>query len=214
MITYIIIGVTIIVSIMAFPPQIAAPDFLRKPGLINRLEFNPYLVYHRKQYYRLFTSALVHSGWFHLLINMFVLYSFGRLVEAYFVSYFGFAGGELLYLFFYVSAVAVASLADLNKFKDSPYYNAVGASGAVSAVVYAAILFQPLSKLYIFPIPIPIPAILFGVIYLLYESQMAKRQVDNIGHSAHFYGSLYGLLFPILLRPAFFMEFLSKLHLL
>ncbi|MBP5637367.1 MAG: rhomboid family intramembrane serine protease [Bacteroidales bacterium] len=110
-----------------------------------------------------------------------------------------------------ITAIAVSTIGDLLKYRDQAGYNAVGASGAVSAILFASILFEPKMGIYIFMIPIPIPGYIFAPLYLLYFWSMAKRNVDNIGHTAHFWGAVYGLLFPLACRPSIFLHFLSQL---
>ena len=119
----------------------------------------------------------------------------------------------ILYVLLYVSALAVSTVGDLLKNKDNPYYSAVGASGAVSAVLFASILFEPKMGIYIYLIPIPVPGYIFAPLYLLYCWYMAKRNMDNIGHTAHFWGAVYGLLFPLVCRPDIFHHFLTQLGL-
>jgi membrane associated rhomboid family serine protease len=102
-------------------------------------------------------------------------------------------------------------LYDFGKYKDNAYYNAVGASGAVSAIVFASILFNPGGKIYLFFIPIGIPAVIFGALYLVYSYYMSKRGRDNVGHSAHFWGAVFGFVFTILLKPELFMLFVEKI---
>ena len=202
MITLIIIAVTALVSILCFS---GALD-------VNAWVFNATKVWHRKQWYRMLSYGLVHGGWGHLFFNMLTLYFFGSVVEQYFGAAFGGTAGIVLYIVLYVSALAVSTIGDLIKYKDSPGYNAVGASGAVSAVLFASILFEPKMGIYIYLIPIPIPAYIFAPIYLIYCIIMARKNVDNIGHSAHFWGAVYGLLFPLLLRPDIFTHFLNQLQ--
>ena len=157
--------------------------------------------------------GLVHGGWGHLLFNMLTLYFFGTVVEQYFQVAFGHTPGIILYVVLYVSAIAVSTIGDLVKYKDAPGYNAVGASGAVSAVLFASILFEPKMGIYIYLIPIPVPGYIFAPLYLLYCWYMAKRNMDNIGHTAHFWGAVYGLVFPLIFRPDIFHHFLSQLGL-
>ena len=195
--------VTCTVSLLCFNGRL---DF-------NALKFNAYEVWHRKQWHRMLTYGLVHSGWGHLLFNMLTLFFFGKVVEQYFAAAFGSTAGTVLYLVLYVSALAVSTVADLLKFKNDYSYNAVGASGAVSAILFASILFEPRMGIYIFMIPIPVPGYIFAPLYLLYCWYMARRNIDNIGHSAHFWGAVYGLVFPLLCRPDIFSHFLSQLGL-
>ncbi len=157
--------------------------------------------------------GLVHGGWGHLFFNMLTLYFFGRVVEQYFRLAFGSSLGIILYVVLYVTAIAVSTVWDLVKYKDDGNYNAVGASGAVSAILFASILFEPKMGIYIYLIPIPVPGYIFAPLYLLYCWYMAKRNMDNIGHSAHFWGAVYGLLFPLVCRPDIFQHFLAQLGL-
>lgn len=180
---------------------------------INTLMFNAWQVYHGKQWYRMLSYGLVHSGWGHLFFNMLTLYFFGTVVEQYFQAAFGDISGIILYVVLYVSAIAVSTIGDLVKYKDDYGYNAVGASGAVSAVLFASILFEPKMGIYIYLIPIPVPGYIFAPLYLLYCWWAAKKNTDNIGHTAHFWGAVYGLAFPLLFRPDIFMHFLSRLGL-
>lgn len=191
MLTVIIIAITCIVSILCFNGTLNG----------NKLIFNAYQVWHRKELYRMLTSGMIHSGWGHLFFNMLTLYFFGRVVEQYFSAAFGGVLGTVLYVVLYVSALAISSLGDLVKYRNNWNYNALGASGAVSAVLFASILFAPKMGIYIYLIPIPVPGYIFAPLYLLYCWYMAKRNMDNIGHTAHFWGAVYGILFPIICKP-------------
>jgi membrane associated rhomboid family serine protease len=178
---------------------------------IDVLKFNAYDTWHRKKWYQMFSYGLVHANWGHLFFNMLTLYFFGTVVERYFQAAFGSSDGLALYVILYVSAIAVSTIGDLIKYKDDCHYSAVGASGAVSAVLFASILFEPKMGIYIYLIPIPVPGYIFAPLYLLYCWYMAKRNMDNIGHTAHFWGALYGLAFPLVCRPDIFHHFLSQL---
>lgn len=203
MITVIIIAITCIVSILCFNGTLNG----------NKLIFNAYQVWHRKEWYRMLTSGMIHSGWGHLFFNMLTLYFFGRVVEQYFSAAFGGVPGAVLYVMLYVSALAISSLGDLVKYRDNWNYNALGASGAVSAVLFASILFAPKMGIYIYLIPIPVPGYIFAPLYLLYCWYMAKRNMDNIGHTAHFWGAVYGILFPIICKPDVLSFCLSQFNL-
>ena len=143
----------------------------------------------------------------HLLINMFVLWSFGEIVETFLKNSFGLKG-ELYYVLLYVAGILFSTLVDFRNNKDNIYYNAVGASGAVSAVVFASILIYPGGSIFVFPIPIPIPSWLFGILYLAYSAYMAKRGTDNVGHTAHFWGAVVGVIFMLIVSPQTFSSFL------
>lgn len=197
-----IIVITCLVSILCFTGTLPS----------DRLKFSAYDIWHRKKWYRMLSYGLVHGGWGHLLFNMLTLYFFGEVVEKYFGAAFGETVGVILYVILYVSAIAVSTIGDLVKYRNDPYYSAVGASGAVSAILFASILFEPKMGIYMYFIPIPIPGYIFAPLYLLYCWWAARKNADNIGHSAHFWGAVYGLVFPLLLRPDLIVHFLSRLQ--
>jgi membrane associated rhomboid family serine protease len=199
--TYAIIAITVIISFLAF----------NNPELFQRLRFNAWLIKERKQNWRFFTYALLHAGWMHLLVNMFVFYSFGRFVEKVFQLEFGMGQGILYFVLLYVGGVLFSTLYDFSKQKSNPHYDAVGASGAVAAVLFSSILLAPTNSLFIFPIPFPVPAWLFGVLYLIYSVYMGKKGSDNIGHNAHFFGAVFGLVFTIIINPDFALGFFAQL---
>jgi membrane associated rhomboid family serine protease len=187
MINLIIIIITVLVSVLA----------LMRKDLFYRLSFNAYAVAHQRQWYRLLSYGFIHANWTHLLINMFVLWMFGEIVEDSYVYLFD-KKGHVMYLLLYVSSILISTMYDLKLYKEDYYYHAVGASGATSAVIFASILLFPLQKIYLFFIPIGIPAFIFGILFLIYSMYMAKRNVDNIGHNAHFFGAVYGFFFVVM----------------
>jgi membrane associated rhomboid family serine protease len=201
--TLFIVALTTLVSVMAFS----------RPELMIKLQFNPYQVYHRKQYYRLLSHALLHADWVHLFINMFVLFSFGTAVERYF-GHLEARGmlrfPQFTYLLLYIGAVVVSSLTTLKKQKDNHWYNSVGASGGVSAVIFTSIFFAPWQNLLLYAI-IPIPGIVFGGLYLAYSHYMSKKASDNINHDAHFIGAVFGLVFPLLIDFSLLGTFINQL---
>lgn len=149
--------------------------------------FNAYKVWHKKEWWRMFTNGLLHADGTHLIFNMITLWSFGEVVEA--------ALGARLYLLFYISALFASSIPDLLKHKDNWGYNALGASGAVSAVLFAAIVLDPSTGVLIMFIPVPIPGLLYGILYIGYSIYMAKNDsYSNIAHLAHLGGAIYGML--------------------
>ena len=203
MITLLIVIVTVLTSVAAF----------RRQELLYRFDLSPARIVHQKQYYRIFTHAFLHADYFHLGINMLVLYSFGSFIEQKFSALEAdgvIFSGPFFYLLLYAGSIAVASLPTITRYRNDEGYSALGASGAVSAVVFAYIFFAPLNKIYFYMV-LPIPGILFGVLYLVYSSYMGKRNKDNINHSAHFWGAVAGFLFPVLLDPSLFMDFLDQL---
>jgi len=191
---------TALISIIAF----------NNPELFNKLKFNAWLIRHKKESWRFFSYALIHSGWIHLFINMYVLYSFGGIVEKSFSAQFGLKG-ELYYILLYVGGIIFSTLLDFRKHKDDPYYNAVGASGAVSAVVFSSILLYPGGGIYIFPIPFAFPSWAFAILYLAYSAYMGRRGGDNIGHNAHFWGAIFGIVFTVILIPGIIQNFIEQL---
>lgn len=201
--TVFLVVATSIISVMAFYNQ----------QLFELFEFNPYKVVHRKQYWRLITHAFIHADWMHLIFNMIVLFSFGKGLEYYLSILKGMINLQFpvvaYYMAMYFSAIVVASLTTLKKYKDAIFYNSVGASGAVSTIVFACIFFNPWQKLLFLGI-LPIPGIIFGVLYLIYTQYMSKRNHDNINHDAHLLGALYGFTFPILLEPKLLYGFIEQ----
>jgi membrane associated rhomboid family serine protease len=195
-----IIILTVVISIVS----------LYNSEVFYRLKFNPFLALHSGQWYRFFTYGFVHAGWMHLFINMFVLYSFGNIVIECYVGIFGLKG-YYYFVLLYIGAIMLSTLPSYGKHKNDPAYNAVGASGAVSAVVFASILFVPLGRIYMYFIPIGIPAFIFGGLYLIYSAYMSRRGQDNIGHDAHFWGALYGIVFTIALKPKIVFYFTDQI---
>ncbi len=185
-ITLIIIIVTVLVSIGGFS----------RPKIIEDLIFYPPAVSQRGQWYRFFTCGLIHADFGHLLFNMLSLYFFGPEVERAFLEIFG-EMGKWLYLFLYVSALLFSLLPTYLKNKNNAQYRSLGASGAVSAVIFAGLMLAPGTEVYIFFIPIPIPGFIFAPLYVLISVLLDRRGGDNINHSAHIWGGLYGLLFVI-----------------
>ncbi|MBT7462935.1 MAG: rhomboid family intramembrane serine protease, partial [Bacteroidetes bacterium] len=172
-------------------------------------QFNAYQIIRRKQYLRLLLHGFLHANWTHLLVNMLVFYSFGRSLEVFFQHLFG----QLAPLYFaalYILAIIISPIYSLIKHRNNYHYNAVGASGAVSAVVFASIFFAPWEKIYFFGL-VPIPGIIFAFLYLIYCWQMSKKDGDNIAHDAHFFGAVFGLLFPIILNPKLLSYFIEQL---
>jgi membrane associated rhomboid family serine protease len=200
MITYIIIAITVLVSITS----------MDNPTLKNKMMFNAYMIHNRKEWYRFFSNGLIHADYIHLGFNMFSLYMFGRGVEEGYAYLFE-AKGVLFFILLYVGGIAMSSLYSYEKHKNDIYYNALGASGAVSAVIFAFIILHPTARLGFMFIPVPIPAYLFGFIFLGIEYYLGKRGNTNIGHDAHFWGAVYGALLTIILKPALVSEFIAQI---
>ncbi|MGB9745369.1 MAG: rhomboid family intramembrane serine protease [Bacteroidales bacterium] len=202
--TIILIILTTVVSVYVF----------QNPGLFNKLQLSPFMVVYRRQWYRLFSHGFIHADWIHLIVNMIVLYSFGTVAESVFdeLSVQGIISHpKLIFILMYISSVAVSSLFTLIKEKDNISYASVGASGAVSTVVFLTIFFFPIQKIYFYAI-IPMPGILFGILYLIYSQYMSMRSNDNINHDAHFIGALYGLVFPLFIEPDLIFHFADQIR--
>ncbi|MGV6862434.1 MAG: rhomboid family intramembrane serine protease [Putridiphycobacter sp.] len=211
-ITYIILIITVLVSIKAFEDQ----------GLMHKLIFNPFDVFRNNNWYRIFSHAFIHADFMHLGFNMYVLYMFGVQVTPQSQSfYFGFKSlepalvfdfGNLGYIYFgllYVGGIVASSLFSLFKHKNNPQYNSLGASGAVSAVVFGAILLNPTAKMGLMFIPIYLPAYIFGPLLIAVEYFLAKRGRTNIAHDAHIGGAIFGFLFVSLINPSYLTRFFN-----
>lgn len=185
-ITVIIVVVTCIVSFLAFSNQ----------RLINELIFYPPAIARENQWYRFFSNGLIHADIGHLAFNMISLYMFGRLVENSFTEIFG-GKGVVLYVILYISSLAVSLIPTYMQQKDNYEYRSLGASGAVSAVVFVGILLFPDFHIGLLFIPPVIPGFIFGPLYLIITAYLAKKGGGGINHSAHLWGALYGLAFII-----------------
>ncbi|GJM32494.1 MAG: rhomboid family intramembrane serine protease [Saprospiraceae bacterium] len=199
--TLILVVMTSLISYQAF----------NNPAMMQQLTFRPALIKQNGEFYRFLTSGFVHGSWSHLLINMFVLYQFGEFMEGFFSFIFGPGIGKIVYIIFYLSAIIIASIPTYFRYQDNFAYGAVGASGATSALIFGYILYDPW-QWFIFP---PLPALILGVGYLFYSSYMDKKGTDNIGHNAHFWGAVYGLLFTIVsivaMKPDMLNEIMGRL---
>lgn len=178
----------------------------RRPELQEKLMFNPYRIKHKGQWYRFVTSGLIHLGWVHLLFNMFTFYFFGNWVERYWVLIDGKEWGYFYFLLLYVGGIVVADIPTYLRYKNQPYYNSLGASGGVSAVIFATIFYNPAELVCIYAF-FCLPGFIWGIIYLVYSYLYDKRGTDSINHAAHFYGALYGFLLAFLIRPAAAIDF-------
>ena len=187
-ITLIIIIITVIISFSAFSNQ----------KIIDDLIFYPPAVTKQNQWYRFITCGLIHADVPHLIFNMFSLYMFGEFVERSFASPILFAEkGKFMYLGMYIIALFVCLIPTFIRHRNDYYYRSLGGSGAVSAVVFAGILFVPTAKLGFFFIPPIIPGYIFGPVYLIASTYLEKQAKDNVNHSAHIWGALFGIGFII-----------------
>lgn len=197
--TTIIIILNVIFSVAGFS----------KPYILRRFIFNPVAVRQNNQWERFITSGFLHGGWLHLLINMFVLFQFGQFVEQRFRQEFD-GSGYLEFMVLYIGALVISELPSYFKHRRNPNYNSLGASGAVAAILFTFILFEPWWLLYLFGL-IPVPAVVFGALYLFYSARMARQGEGAINHDAHFWGAVFGFGFTGLLKPMLYIDFLRNL---
>ena len=193
MLTLLIIAVTVVVSWLAF----------QKPRLADRLLLWPPAV-RRGQYDRLLTHGFVHADWSHLFFNMLTLFFFGRLTERLVTG----LAGPVMYVVFYLSAIVVAILPSWLRHRDDSHYRSLGASGAVAAMLFAAILIDPWMMILV---PIPVPGILYGVGYVAWSWWADRNSMDGVNHNAHLSGAIYGVLFMLLMDARIGMHFLTEL---
>ncbi len=177
--------------------------------MMSRFQLNPYMVIHRGEWFRVITHGFLHANYMHLFVNMFVLFMFGNAVEEYFRAYF--REKAILYLtLMYFGAIIVSVLSTLQKHKNDSWYNGVGASGAVSAVLFASVLFQPLTPLCLYGL-LCFPGFIWAVVYIIFSYYMGRKGADNINHDAHLFGALFGIAFILVLRPSTALEFADKI---
>lgn len=202
-ITLIIIVATVVVSLMANS----------NTDLYAKMMFNPYQVVHRKEWYRVISHGFIHdkNSLLHLIFNMYVLYSFGGMAEQILAQKLG-VFGLVFYVILYFGGMIVASIPSIVKHKDNYHYNSVGASGAVSAVLFAMVALHPvLMDIGILFLPFKMPSIIFGVLYLAYEMYMQKRGGTNIAHDAHIWGAIYGVVITLLFVPNAIINFINEI---
>lgn len=185
-ITLIIVIITAIISFTAFSNEKVKEDLI----------FHPPSVSQRNQWYRFFTCGFIHADFAHLIFNMISLYLFGQFVEEEFIRIFG-SNGKMLYVILYLVALPVSILPTYYKNKDNHYYYSLGASGAVSAVVFAGLMIAPYVEVGLFIIPPIIPGFVFGPLYLIISAYLDRKGGGNINHSAHIWGALFGVAFII-----------------
>lgn len=195
----ILIGITVLVSFSAFNDS----------QLFEKLHFSAYRVKHNKEYYRFLSNVLIHGDTTHLLFNMFSLYFLGNALEEMWMYDYGIQLGEIHFLALYVIGGVFANTYAFIKHQDNPYYRSVGASGAVSAIIFAAIVWAPEMNLRLLFIPVDIPAFIFGPIYLAYEYYGHKRGKSNIAHDAHIGGALIGIVYVLIINIDKGKEFIS-----
>jgi len=187
-----IFAITIITTIMAF----------NNVELLSNLILHPYSVARNKKTYTVITSGLIHNDWMHLAFNMFSYYFFAFQLEK--------LMGHWQFALLYIASLILSDLPTIYKHKDDYGYRCLGASGAVSAVIFGCIMYNPTAKMLIMPIPFGITAIVFGPLYLVYCYFASKQARDHVNHDAHMYGALSGLIIVIMLNTHVVNDFISE----
>lgn len=165
---------------------------------------NPVLIREQNEWHRFLTSGFIHANWPHLIFNMFTFYWVGKIVEMYFAAEFGPTGG-IYFLLFYLASIIISEIPSYLKHLHNRHYFSLGASGGVSAVLFAAIALDPT-----IPFFFALPGFLFGLLYLWYSWYASHRQSTNINHDAHFYGAVFGLVFPFIFMPQYSWDFIDQ----
>jgi membrane associated rhomboid family serine protease len=199
MITVIIVAITVLISLYAF----------NNADVMRKFIFNPYVVKTRGEYHRFITSGFLHQDHMHLIFNMITMWFFGKELEIIFAAVFG-AKGPFYFVLLYILAIIISDIPSYFKYAGTPGYNSLGASGGVSAILFAFILFDPLRKLYLY-FALPIPGFIFAALYVVYSYYQGKRGRDNINHTAHLVGGIFGLIFCIILFPSVVQNFIDQI---
>lgn len=185
-----------------------------REDIMYKLIMDPYSITKRKEYYRFVTSGFIHADYMHLFFNMYALWSFGSIVEGLFLHFYE-GLGAILYIAYYVLGIVVSDLPSYLKNKHNYNYSSLGASGAISSLILTAIIFFPMEEVRFFFIPMP--GVIMGILYIAYSYYMDKQRYDNIGHSAHLTGALFGIFVTLVLFPSSIVHFIdsirSSLHL-
>ncbi len=196
-ITLTIIIITCVITLTGF----------RNGKVVDELIFWPPAISKKHQYYRFISCGLIHADYMHLIFNMLTLYFFGTFMEAHYQGELGLQ--KWYYLALYIGALIVSNIPTYLKHRNDYNYRSLGASGAVSAVLFAFILLYPWQRIVV--LVFPVPAIVYGVLFLVYSAYMSRKGGDNVNHDAHFYGALFGILFTIAVSPDVAGDFWNKL---
>jgi len=196
-ITLTIIIVTCVITLAGFKNGRVVDELIFWPPAINK----------KHQYYRFITCGLIHADYMHLIFNMLTLYFFGTFMEAHYQGELGLQ--KWYYLALYIGALIISNIPTYLKHRNDYNYRSLGASGAVSAVLFAFILLYPWQRIIV--LVFPVPAIVYGALFLVYSAYMSRKGGDNVNHDAHFYGALFGILFTIAVSPNVAGDFWYKL---
>ncbi len=179
--------------------------------------FHPYSIYHNNEHYRFLSHAFIHGDFFHLAFNCLALYSFGISLEE---QYFGNPDifdpkiGKLYYLLLFTGGIYAASITEYFRNKNHPEYSSLGASGAISSILFCFIMISPMSRISFFFFPMRgwiAGVLLLGVSYYLIRKKKTGTYNDNISHESHFWGALFGIAFIIVLKPEIIRQFIAQI---
>lgn len=198
LITHFILIVSIFLSLKAFNDKL----------FFHQLAFSPYDVKHNGKWFKVISHAFIHADFTHLIFNMFVLWQFGEAMELSMKSHFGVIGG-LYFLLLYFGGILFSTLLSFTRHQDNQNYISVGASGAVSALIFAGIIMMPDMRLSPLFFPFPIPGFIFGFIYITAEIIMDKVGKTNIAHDAHLLGAIFGMIFISVLDIQILKDFVA-----
>ena len=195
------LGAAILFATTAF---VSLLGLFAAPAIIRAAAFRPYTLVRNAQYWRLISSGFVHANFSHLLFNLLTFYFFAFRLER--------RIGTVAFVVLYGLGLLIGNLTTYVKHRNEPDYVTLGASGAVSAVLFASIVYFPAMRLYIFPLPVPIPALVFAVLYLGYSYYQARQSGDRINHEAHIGGALTGIVFVAITEPTAFQQLIAILR--
>ncbi|HRP18570.1 MAG TPA: rhomboid family intramembrane serine protease [Ginsengibacter sp.] len=191
--TVLVIIITTLVSLSAFNSRKIMDDLIFYPAIIRE----------KNQYYRFLTYGFIHADFMHLAFNMYAFYLFGEFTEKAFLTIFGEGSGKFFYLAMYLLTLIACVIPDYNKHSTNHQYRSLGASGAVSAVVFAYILLNPLQGIRLIFLPFFIPGFIFGILYVVVSYYLGRKGGTNINHNAHLWGALFGVVFLIVTSKLF-----------
>jgi membrane associated rhomboid family serine protease len=204
MITYTLLGIILLFSVYCFNDRRAMGKYL----------FHPYSIHHGREHYRFLTHAFIHGDYLHLAFNCLALFSFGTIIEdVFFPKLFGDKLGRIYYILLFTGGIYAASITEYIRNKNNPDYSSLGASGAISSILFCFIMVSPLSNISFFFFPMKgwvAGFLLLGVSYYLIRKKRKGGYSDNISHESHFWGALFGVAFILILKPSLARIFLYE----
>lgn len=205
MITYTFLAIILVFSFYCFSDRSAMSKYL----------FHPFSIHHGGEHYRFLTHAFIHGDYIHLIFNALALYSFGLpLEERFFPQLFGEKLGKIYYILLFTGGVYAASLTEYFRNRNNPDYSSLGASGAISSIMFCFIMVSPMSQILLFFFPMQgwiAGVLLLGISYYLIRRKKTTAYSDNISHESHFWGALFGVVFILVLKPALMKYFIAQI---